>query len=135
MRIRIDREREERTVPNGWFGRASIPAYCLSLIVTLSEEEKFLLRHSGIGHNVFFRAPIPPDVTDPAKIKKLKAENFGLFFVRDIGRFGVRTLIGVWPDVIAADEAEVAIKLKLEEIAVQLSRAGETTEFVVSYEL
>ena len=135
MRIRIDREREQRTIPNGWFGRTSIPAYCLSLIVTLSEEEKFLLRHSGIGHNIFFRAPLPPDVTDPVKIKKLKAENFGLFFVRDIGRFGLKTLIGVWPDVIAADEAEVAIRLKLEEIATQISRAGETTECVVTYEL
>ena len=135
MRIRIDREREERKIPNGWFAKATIPAYCLSLTVTLSEVEKFLLRHSGIGHNIFFRAPIPPDVTDPEKIKKLKAENYGLFFVRDIGRFGGKTLIGVWPDVTAADEAEVAIRLKLEEVAAQLSRAGETTEFVVTYEL
>jgi hypothetical protein len=135
MRIRIDREREERIIPNGWYGRTSIPAYCLSLTVNFSEEERFLLRHSGLGHNVFFRAPLPPDVTDPVKVKKLKAENFGLFFVHDIGRFGLKTLIGAWPDVIAADEAEVAIRLKLEEIAAQLSRAGETTECVVTYEL
>ena len=135
MRIRIDRERDDRTIPNGWFGRTSIAAYSLSLVVTLSEEEKFLLRHSGIGHTIFFRAPLPPDVVDLAKIKKLKDENFGLFFARDIGRFGVKTLIGVWPDVIAADEAEVAIRLKLEEIAAQLSRAGETTECVVTHEL
>lgn len=135
MRIKIDREREERTIPNGWFGRKSIAAYCLSLIVNLSEEEKFLLRRSGLGHNIFFRAPLPPEVTDPNKIKRLKAENYGLFFVSDLSQFGVKTLIGVWPDVIAADEAEVAIRLKLEEFADQLSRAGETTECVVTYEL
>ena len=70
MRVRIDREREERVVPAGWFARARIPAYCLYLTVNFTEEGRFLLRHSGIGGYVFFRAPIPPDVVDPEKIKR-----------------------------------------------------------------
>ena len=135
MRVRIDREREERKVPAGWFARTRIPAFCLSLTVHFNEEERYLLKHSGIGHYVFFRAPVPPDVTDPEQIKKLKAEEFGLFFVRDLLGFGGKTLIGVWPDLIAADEAETAIRIKLEEIAEQLTRAGGTTECSVVYEL
>ncbi len=135
MRVRIDREREERRVPTGWFARASIPAYCIYLTIHFSEEERYLLRHTGIGHYVFFRAPIPPDVTDPEKIKRLKAENFGLFFVRDLLGFGRKTLLGVWPDLIAADAAETAVRLKLEELAEQLSRASGTTEGSVAYEL
>ena len=135
MRVRIDREREEHRVPTGWFARASIPAYCISLTINFSEEERYLLRHTGIGHYVFFRAPIPPDVTDPEEIKKLKAEDYGLFFIRDLSGFGRKTLIGVWPDLIAADEAETALRLKLEELAAQLSRASGTTECSVAYEL
>ena len=72
----------------GWFARAAIPTYCISLTINFSEEERYLLRHSGIGHYVFFRAPIPPDVIDPDKIKKLKTEDFGLFFIRDLLGFG-----------------------------------------------
>jgi hypothetical protein len=102
MRVRIDREREERRVPTGWFARADIPAYCIYLTIHFSEEERYLLRHTGVGHYVFFRAPIPPDVTDPEKIKRLKAEDFGLFFVRDLFGFSYKTLLGVWPDLIAA---------------------------------
>lgn len=135
MRVRIDRRREDRKVPTGWFARARIPAFCLSLTIHFSEEERYLLRHSGTGHYVFFRAPIPPDVTDPEAIRKLKADDVGLFFVRDLLGFGRETLIGVWPDVIAADDAEAAIRIKLEEIAAQISRAGGTTDSSVVYEL
>jgi hypothetical protein len=135
MRVRIDREREERRVPTGWFARADIPAYCIYLTIHFSEEEAYLLRHTGIGHYVFFQAPIPPDVTDPEKIERLKADNVGLFFVRDLFGFSRKTLLGVWPDLIAADEAEIALRLKLEEVAEQLSRASGTTESSVVYEL
>lgn len=135
MRVRIDREREERRVPTGWFARAAIPAYCVSLTIHFTEEERFLLKQAGIGNYVFFRAPIPPDIVDPDTIKKMKAEDYGLLFVRDLLRFGQKTLIGVWPDLIAADDAETSIRLKLEELAAQLNRAGETTETSVVYEL
>ena len=84
MRVRIDREREERKIATGWFARARIPAYCLSLTIYFTEEERYLIRHTGIGRYVFFQAPIPPDIFDPEKIKRLKAEEFGLFFVRDL---------------------------------------------------
>ena len=86
MRVRIDREREERKIATGWFARTRIPAYCLSLTVSFTEEERYLIRHTGIGRYVFFQAPIPPDVTDPETIKKLKAEDFGLFFVSRLAR-------------------------------------------------
>jgi hypothetical protein len=135
MRVRIDREREERKIATGWFARTRIPAYCLSLTVSYSEEERYLIRHTGIGRYVFFQAPIPPDVTDPETIKKLKAEDFGLFFVSDLLGFGVKTLLAVWPDLIAADEGEAAVRLKLEELAEQLARAAGTTESSVVYEL
>jgi hypothetical protein len=135
MRVRIDREREERKIATGWFARTRIPAYCLSLTVSFSEEERYLIRHTGIGRYVFFQAPIPPDVTDPETIKKLKAEDFGLFFVSDLLGFGVKTLLAVWPDLIAADEGEAAVRLKLEELAEQLARAAGTTESSVVYEL
>ena len=135
MRVRIDREREERKIATGWFARARIPAYCLFLTVNFSEEERYLIRHTGIGRYVFFHAPIPPDVTDPEEIKKLKAEDFGLFFVRDLLGFGRKTLLAVWPDLIAADEGEAAVRLKLEELAEQLARAAGTTETSVAYEL
>ena len=65
----------------------------------------------------------------------MKAENFGLFFVRDLLSFGRKTLLGAWPDLIAADGAETALRLKLEEISEQLSRASGETEFSVEYEL
>lgn len=135
MRVRIDREREERRVPTGWFARATIPAYCISLTVNFSEEERYLVKHSGIGRYIFIRAPIPPDVTDPEKIKQMKAEDYGLYFMKDLLSFGTKTQIGVWPDLVAADDAETAIRLKLEELAQQISRAGETTECSVVYEL
>ena len=135
MRVRIDREREERKIATGWFARTRIPAYCLSLTVSFSEEERYLIRHAGIGRYVFFQAPIPPDVTDPETIKKLKAEDFGLFFVSDLLGFGAKTLLAVWPDLIAADEGEAAVRLKLEELAEQLARAAGTTESSVVYEL
>ncbi len=135
MRVRIDREREERKIATGWFARARIPAYCLSLTVHFTEEERYLIRHTGIGRYVFFHAPIPPDVTDPEKIKKLKSEDAGLFLVRDLLGFGVKTLLAVWPDLIAADEGESAARLKLEELAEQLARAAGTTETSVVYEL
>jgi hypothetical protein len=41
----------------------------------------------------------------------------------------------MWPDLIAADEAETAVRLKLEELAEQLRRASGTTESSVVYEL
>ena len=135
MRVRIDREREERKIATGWFARTRIPAYCLFLTVNFSEEERYLIRHTGIGRYVFFHAPIPPDVTDPEEIKKLKAEDFGQFFVGDLLGFGGKTLLAIWPDLIAADEGEAAIRLKLEELAEQLARAAGTTESSVVYEL
>jgi hypothetical protein len=135
MRVRIDREREERKIATGWFARTRIPAYCLSLTVSFSEEERYLIRHTGIGRYVFFQAPIPPDVTDPETIKKLKAEDFGFFLVSDLRGFGVKTLLAIWPDLIAADEGEAAVRLKLEELAEQLARAAGTTESSVVYEL
>ena len=69
-------------MPTGWFARATIPAYCIYLTVHFTEQEAYLLRHTGVGHYVLFQAPIPHDVTDSDEIKKLKAENFGLFLVR-----------------------------------------------------
>lgn len=135
MRVCIDREREERRIKTGWFARAPIPAYCIHVTITFSEEERYLLHHAGIGQHIFFRAPIPPDVTDPDTIKKLKADNFGLFFVRDLLGFGRKALIGVWPDLIAADEGEAALRLKLEELATHLARAAGSTETSVVYEL
>ena len=135
MRVRIDREREERKVATGWFARARIPAYCLSLTIHFNEEERYLIRHTGIGRYVFFQSPIPPDVTDPEKIKAMKAADFGLFLFRDLLGFGVKTLLAIWPDLIAADDGEALVRLKLEEIAEQLARAGGTTESSVVYEL
>ena len=135
MRVRIDREREERRIATGWFARANIPAYCIHLSVHFTEEERYLLRHTGIGGYVFFQAPIPPDVTDPEQAKKLRADNVGLFFFRDLTGFGHKTLIGVWPDLIAADAAETAIRLKLEELAGYFARASGATETSVVYEL
>ena len=135
MRVRIDREREERRVPTGWFARATIPAYCIHLAIQFSEEERYLIRHTGIGQTIFFRAPIPPDVIDPEEIKKLKAKDFGVFFIGDLLGFARKTQIGGWPDLIAADEAEVAIRLKLEELAEHLSRASGATETSVVYDL
>jgi hypothetical protein len=135
MRVRIDREREERRVPTGWFARATIPAYCIHAALQFTEEERYLIRHTGIGRNVFFRAPIPPEVVDPEKIKKLKAEEFGVFYIRDLLGFGRKTLLGVWPDLIVADQAETALRLKLEELAEQITRASGTTETSVVFDL
>jgi hypothetical protein len=135
MRVRIDREREERRIPTGWFARATIPVYCVRLTIHFSEEERYLIHHTGIGHYVFVRAPIPPDITNPVTIKKLKAEDFGLVLIRDLLGYGTKTTLGMWPDLIAADEAETAVRLKLEELAEQLRRASGTTESSVVYEL
>ena len=55
--------------------------------------------------------------------------------MRDLLRFGAKTQLGVWPDLIAADEGEAAARAKLEDLAEQLSRAGGTTESSVVYEL
>ena len=135
MRVRIDREREERKIATGWFARARIPAYCLFLTIKFTEEERYLIRHTGIARYVFFQAPIPPDITDPEKIKALKARDFGLFLIRDLLGFGVKTLLAVWPDLIAADEGEAAARAKLDELAEQLARAAGATESSVVYEL
>lgn len=135
MRVRIDREREERKIATGWFARARIPAYCLSLTINFTEEERYLIRHTGIGRYVFFQAPIPPEVTDPEKIKELTAKDFGLFLVRELLGFGTKTLLAVWPDLVSADEGETAARMKLEELAEQLARARGTTEGSVVYEL
>ena len=135
MRVRIDRERQERKIATGWFARARIPAYCLSLTIHFTEEERYLVRHTGIGRYVFFQAPIPPDVTDPDEIKELKAADYGLFLTRDLLGFATKTLLAIWPDLIAADEGEAAARTKLEELAEQLARAGGTTESSVVYEL
>lgn len=59
MRVRIDREREDRVISTGWFAKARIPAYCVYLTVHFAGEERHLLRHTGIGHYVFFRADPP----------------------------------------------------------------------------
>ena len=88
----------------------------------------------ALGRYVFFQAPIPPEIIDPEKIKKLKAEGFGLVLVRDLLRFGVRTLLGVWPDLIAADDAEAMAHMKIDELVERLKRAGGTTETSVVYE-
>src|SRR5262249_12732663 len=93
-------------IRTGWFAHAAIPAYCIGLTIHFSEEEQYLIRHTGIGRNIFFRAPIPPDITDPETIKKLKTQDFGLFLIGDLLGFGTKTLLGVWPDLIGADEAE-----------------------------
>jgi hypothetical protein len=119
----------------GWFARATIPAYCIYLSVNFSEEERYLLKHAGIGNYIFFQAPIPPDVTDPAEIKRLKADKVGLYFFRDLLGFSHKSLLGVWPDLIAADEGETAVRLKLEELAEYFARASGTTETSVVYEL
>ena len=74
-------------------------------------------------------------MTDPDEIKKLKSEDAGLFLVRDLLGFGVKTLLAVWPDLIAADEGEAAARAKFEELAEQLARAAGTTETSVVYEL
>jgi hypothetical protein len=135
MRVRMDREREERQIATGWFSRTRIPAYCLSITINFSEEERFQIRHTGVGRYVFFHAPIPPEITDPEEITKLKAKDFGLILVCDLLGFGRKTLLAVWPDLIAADEGEVALRLKLEELAEQLARASGTTETSVAYDL
>ncbi|MGE3642883.1 MAG: hypothetical protein AB7F96_03410 [Beijerinckiaceae bacterium] len=135
MRVRIDREREQRRLPTGWFARAPIPAYCIYLALQFSEEERYLIRHTGIARYVFLRAPIPPEIVDHETIKRMKAEDYGLLYVRDLLRFATKSFIGAWPDLIAADEADAAIRAKLEELAIQISRAGETTECSVEYEL
>ena len=135
MRVRIDREREERRIATGWFARATIPAYRIYLSVALTEEERYLLRHAGLGSYVLFRAPLPPEITDPEEIKRLKAEDFGLYFFRDLIGFSHKTLLGVWPDLIAADDGEIALRLKLEELAGYFARAAGTTETSVVYEL
>src|SRR5450432_4186249 len=109
MRVRIGREREERKIATGWFARARIPAYCLFLTIHFTAEERYLIRHTGIGRDIFFRAPVPPDIADPEEIKRLKAEDFALFLVRDLLSFGAKTVLGVWPDLIAADLGEAAV--------------------------
>jgi hypothetical protein len=135
MRVRIDREREERKIATGWFARTRIPSYCLYLTIHFTEEERYLLRHTGIGRYPFFQAPIPPDVTDPDEIKKRKTADYGLFLTRDLLAFGTKTLLAIWPDLIAADEGEAAARAKLETLAEQFARAGGTTESSVVYEL
>jgi hypothetical protein len=40
-------------------------------------------------------------MTNPEKIERLKAKNFGLIFVRDLIPFTKKTLLGVWPDLMA----------------------------------
>jgi hypothetical protein len=40
MRVRIDREREERKIATGWFARVRIPAYCLSLTIKRDNPRK-----------------------------------------------------------------------------------------------
>lgn len=135
VRVRIDREREERVIRTGWFARSRIPAYCIYLTLHFTEEERYLLRHTGIGRYVFFRAPIPPDITDPEELKRLRAEEFGLLYVRELFGFGKKTLLGVWPDLVSADEAEVALRQKLEKLGEQFDRASGTTETSVSFEL
>ena len=122
-------------MPTGWFARATIPAYCIHLAIQFSEEERYLIRHTGIGQTIFFRAPIPPDVIDPEEMKKLKAQDFGLFFIRDLLGFGKKTLLGAWPDLIAGDDGETALRLKLEELSQHLTRASGATEISVEYEL
>ena len=110
--------------------RANIPAYCIYLTIHFSEEERYLIRHTGIGRYVFFRAPIPPDVTDPDKIKKLKAEDFGLVLRSRSSR--------LWHEDLARRlarphrrrrSAKSPLRLKLEEASgTACARASGTTE-------
>jgi len=134
MRALINRLRRDGRVPAGWFARAVIPVYEIHLAVQFSEEERFHIRNAGLGRYVFLRAPIPPDIVDPKKIERMKAEDYGLFFIRDLLRFTKPAFIGAWPDLIAADEAETAIRIKLTELAEQIARAGGTTEGSVVFE-
>lgn len=134
MRVLINRLRRESRIPAGWFARVAIPVYEIHLAVAFSEEERYLVGHSGIGRYVFFRAPLPPDVTDPRAIERMKAADHGLFFVRDLLRFGKPTLLGAWPDLVAADEAEAFLRAKFAELADQIARAGGTTEGTVVFE-
>ena len=67
MRVFIDKPREERLIKAGWFKRVPVPEYKLFIAIELSEEERFLIKHTGIGNYVFFRAPIPPAMTTPTR--------------------------------------------------------------------
>jgi hypothetical protein len=49
--------------------------------------------------------------------------------------FGRKSLLAVWPDLIAADDGEAAVRAKLEDLAEQLARGREATESSVVYEL
>jgi len=134
MRAIINRTRRDSRIPAGWFARAAIPVYELHLAIQFSEEERYHVKHAGLGRYVFFRAPIPPDITNPRTIERMKADDYGLFFVRDLLSFSKSTLLGAWPDLIAADEAETAVRIKLTELADQIARAGGTTEGPVVFE-
>ena len=134
MQVLIDRRRLTDRVNAGWFARRDQPAYQIWLGISFSEQERFLIIHTGLGAYVFLQAPIPPHITSEREITKLRAEKFGLTFVRDLLRFSSPTLIGTWPDLIAADNAEAAIRAKLEELSDQLARGAEQTETTKVFE-
>ena len=134
MQVLIDRRRLTNRLSAGWFARRDQPAYQVWLDITFSEEEQFLIIHTGIGAYIFFQAPIPPHITSEREIAKLRTQNFGFVFVRDLLRFNKPTLIGTWPDLTAADTAETAIRAKLEELSDQLLRGGEPTETTKVFE-
>ena len=134
MQVLINRRRQTESVSAGWFARRDQPAYQIWLGITFSEQERFLISHTGIGAYILFQAPIPPHISSEREIAKLRAKKSGLTFVRDLLRFTSPTLIGTWPDLIAADNAEAAIRAKLEELSDQLLRGGEQTETTKVFE-
>ena len=134
MQVLIDRRRQTERVNAGWFARRDHPAYQVWLGITFTEEERFLITHTGVGAYVFFQAPVPPHITSEREIAKHKSEKHGLTFVRDLLRFSKLTLIGTWADLIATDNAEAAIRAKLEELADQLLRGREDTETLKVFE-
>ena len=80
MRVRIDREREERKIATGWFARARIPAYCLFLTIHFSEEERYLIRHAGIGRYVFLSSAHSPGRHRPGRNQETQSSRLRSLF-------------------------------------------------------
>jgi hypothetical protein len=135
MRVRIDRQRETRSQKTGWFARHQLPAFCLYITVTFSEEEQYLIGQSGIAALPFFRIPPPPEISDPEELSQLKSENSGQIFIGDLLSFKTQKLFGAWPDAIAVQTAEEALRAKFDELAQNLTRAASERESHVVWEL
>ena len=71
MRVRIDREREERRRRTGWFARATIPVYCIGLTIHFSEEE----RYEPSPMSTSSRA-LPPSLW-PTELRKYRVDRVG----------------------------------------------------------